>query len=79
MKFPAKNFKPANVIAVFMREEDTVELRRSPGAQSGHWFGREEHVTEASRCLVALAGRIAAAYVANAGPRAILLTVSPAW
>ena len=39
---------------------------------------REESVTEASRCLVALATRVAAGYVAETGPRAILLTGSAA-
>src|SRR5215204_4694060 len=37
---------------------------------------REESVTEASRLLVALAGRVAVAYVDQTNPRAILLTSS---
>src|SRR5215213_9187960 len=37
---------------------------------------REELVTEASRLLVALAGRVAVAYVDQTNPRAILLTSS---
>jgi hypothetical protein len=41
-------------------------------------MGREESVTEASRYLAALAARVAAAYVAQTNPRAILLTGSAA-
>src|SRR5829696_7117206 len=41
-------------------------------------MGWEESVTEASRHLVALAGRVAAEYADQTGPRAILLTGSAA-
>ena len=53
--------------------EDQAHARHVP------WLmRREELVTEASRWLVALATRVAAGYVAETGPRAILLTGSAA-